>query len=68
MKTDLPPISPKQSSFNWRMVLWILLLWVFGASLLRGIAAEPAPRNIAYTQFKNSIRQGQVPEITHAWG
>ena len=64
MNSDLPPASPKQQSFNWRILLWILLLWLFGAYLFRGIATEQTPRNIAYTQFKNDIRQGKIAEIT----
>ena len=64
MNSELPSAQPRRSSFNWQTFLWILLIWMVVFYLFRGTGAGPQPRNIAYTQFKERVRQGEVTQIT----
>ncbi|MFN2543511.1 MAG: ATP-dependent zinc metalloprotease FtsH [Actinomycetota bacterium] len=47
---------------RWRFSIWWLLGLVVVAYLLRGLAI-PGPQSIAYSQFKNLVRQGVVTDV-----
>ncbi|MCK9275424.1 MAG: ATP-dependent zinc metalloprotease FtsH [Syntrophales bacterium] len=48
---------------NVRMLLWVAVLWLILFSLF-GNSKNPQRLEISYTEFKNSVKKGNITEIT----
>jgi cell division protease FtsH len=49
--------------FNWRPIIWFLIIWVILIFLFRGFEPQSS-KTISYTDFKGKVRSGDVAEIT----
>ncbi|MFZ7127587.1 MAG: ATP-dependent zinc metalloprotease FtsH [Desulfobacterales bacterium] len=50
--------------FNWNTLLWVLLIWMGVTFLLQLLSPKAQLRSMAYTEFREMVRQGRVIEIT----
>jgi hypothetical protein len=56
-KLKRPPGKP---TFNWNTVLWTLLMWMAAIYLFQMFSTGSKPNTLAYTKFKEMVRQGKV--------
>jgi cell division protease FtsH len=49
---------------NWGTILWALIIWLILSSLFQGIFNRSQLQTLAYTEFKELVRQGRIMEIT----
>ena len=52
------------SGFDWRFILWGILIWFLISTLFRGLVPMQDAKRPPYTEFKEMVRQGLVTEIT----
>jgi len=63
MNTKKSP-PPQKSAFNWQTLMWVLLIWIAGAYLLQLFSPASGPQQLAYSEFKQMVREGKIVEIT----
>ena len=57
--------TPKnQSSFSWRTMMWSILIWLIFIYVFRSLFPSPESNEIAYSQFKARVENGDITEIT----
>lgn len=57
-----PPPQPT-SSFNWRYLIWAALIVLFFMYWMSAMNDPPGVK-LAYTEFKQALRQGKIAEVT----
>lgn len=64
--SNAAPKPPQQStSFNWRAIIGLLLIWILFAYFYSNFAQRGQQvEEIAYTAFKQNVRQNNVAEVT----
>jgi cell division protease FtsH len=50
--------------FNWHTLLWVALVWLAASYIFHVFPVESHAKTLAYTQFRQLVRQGRVIEIT----
>ncbi|WP_419656120.1 putative ATP-dependent zinc metalloprotease [Desulfosarcina variabilis str. Montpellier] len=63
MNNQLPSSQPRYAPIKWQTIVWLLLLWMLVFYLFQGVGAGTPPRDIAYTQFKEKVRRGEVVRV-----
>jgi cell division protease FtsH len=54
-----------QKPVNWKTLIWVLLAWLLFLYFLGGlISPTPTARTISYTEFKRTVKQGKIAEVT----
>jgi cell division protease FtsH len=55
----------EKKPFNWQTLIWVMLAWLLFFYLLRGVFFPAhSARTISYTEFKQSVKNGRVAEVT----
>jgi cell division protease FtsH len=65
MKPDKPPLSKGNQNGPrnpWSAIIWYLPLMFFFMWMWQGAFSSLSVRNISYSEFKNHLRAGEVPE------
>jgi cell division protease FtsH len=61
-----PPLNKEPiggRGFNWKIVLWMVLFWIF-MSYLFGRWGGPVRMDLSYSDFKQKVREEQIEAIT----
>jgi cell division protease FtsH len=62
-RSPLEQRPPEKKSFNWKIILWIGLFWLFIIYLF-GSMGSPTRMKLSYTDFKKYVNQEKVEQIT----
>jgi cell division protease FtsH len=55
----------EKKPFNWRTLIWVFLTWLLFLYLFQGILfPSPRARKISYTEFKQTIVNDKIAEVT----